>query len=421
MQNLVWVGGDFMISQNQALSSLAACSNLQTVEGSLGIIFNPVLTSLAGLDQLEAGSLSDMIIHDNSALASCDVESVCEYLGSPNGHVDIYNNAQGCRNPPEIANACGFALSCLPYGDYYLCSQEDVDNFMADYSDCSETNGIVKISGNDITNLNGLNGITSVGFYLNIVQNPELTSLTGLESLHSVSGAVSIGYNPLLTSLTGLGNLASLDGYLSVYNNNELTSLSGLENLTSIGDMLEIISNEKLAGLAALNNLSSIGNSLWIRNNNNLTSLSGIDQLDSGSITSLVIAFNSQLTTCEVESICNYLASPGGSVNIENNAPGCNSPGEVEAACEEVRVEDYLLNRNLRIYPNPVSGYIYIDTQTTADNFELSIHDVSGRILINQQFSGTLAAIDVHYLESGVYFVKMCNKQKILAAGFIKK
>jgi len=421
MLNLVWVGGSFIIGQNQALTSLAACSNLQTVEGSLEITFNPVLTSLTGLDQLAAGSLSDLVIHDNSALSSCDVESVCVYLGNPIGHVDIYNNAQGCSKPPEIANACGFTLSCLPYGDYYLLSQEDVDNFKVDYADCTDMNGIVKISGNNITNLIGLNDITTVGSYLTIVQNPALTSLAGLESLHTVSGAVSIGFNPLLTSLTGMENLVSLDGYLSVYNNNELTSLAGLENLTSIGDMLEIMSNEKLTGLTALSNLSSIGNSLWIRNNNNLTSLSGLDQLNSSSITSLVIAFNSQLTTCEVESICDYLASPGGSVNIENNAPGCNSPWEVEDACEEVGVEDRTLNRNLRIYPSPANNSIFIETPETSGNKQLEIVDASGQQVMFKTITGKSGWIDIGSLPKGFYIIKIIGENKLLAGKFAKE
>lgn len=39
---------------------------------------------------------------------------------------------------------------------------------------------------------------------------------------------------------------------------------------------------------------------------------------------------------CDVQSICNYLEHINGSVEIVNNAPGCNSLQEIEEACYTV-------------------------------------------------------------------------------------
>lgn len=56
------------------------------------------------------------------------------------------------------------------------------------YPNCTEIEGTVKIAGNDITNLNGLSVLTTIGGSLSIglewgSGNPSLTSLTGLDNI----------------------------------------------------------------------------------------------------------------------------------------------------------------------------------------------------------------------------------------------
>jgi hypothetical protein len=239
------------------------------------------------------------------------VQSICDYLASPNGIVDILNNANGCNNPPEIANNCGVTLPCLPYGNYYFFTQSDIDNFQINYPGCTGLEGLVKITGNDITNINGL-GIVSI-----------------------IKGDVDISDNPLLTNLTGLENVTSIGEYLYIEYNNALTSLTGLESLTSIGGYLDISYN------------------------NALTSLTGLDNIDDGSIRDLYILNNDTLSTCEVESICNYLASPNGTIEIQGNANGCNSQEEVEDACA-LSIKDLNQGGTFSIFPNPSSNQFTI-------------------------------------------------------------
>ena len=52
--------------------------------------------------------------------------------------------------------------ACLPDGITFS-TQEQIDNFQTNYPNCSEIEGSVAISGDDITNLNGLNVLTSIG------------------------------------------------------------------------------------------------------------------------------------------------------------------------------------------------------------------------------------------------------------------
>jgi hypothetical protein len=253
------------------------------------------------------------------------------------------------------------AQTCLP-GEITFYTQTQIDNFTTNYPGCTQILNAVTINGSTITNLNGLSSLTSIGGYLWIKTNPALTSLSGLSSLTSVGGSSWIQNNTALTSLSGLSSLTSVGGSLSIQNNTALTSLSGLSALTSISGTLRIQNNTaltSLSGLSALTSvggyldisdnlaltslglsaLTSVGGYLDIRNNTALTSLAGLENIDPTTIngsnpgTDINILDNTQLSTCEVQFICNALVTPSVTASFSNNATGCNNQTEVENAC----------------------------------------------------------------------------------------
>jgi hypothetical protein len=337
--SLTSIGGDLTIMSNDVLPDLSGLNSLTYIGDSLTILNNPVLTSLTGLDNLDAGSISNLIIIGNWNLSSCDVQSICDYLASPNGIVDIRFNATGCNNPPEVASACGITLPCLPFGNYYFVTQADIDNFQANYPDCTELEGDVEIGGSDITNLEGLSVLHSISGDLSLSPSLALTSLTGLEGLTTVGGSLRIPYLNSLISLTGLESLLSVGGDLEILGNDLLASMTGLEGLNTIGGNLRIGNhfssdqgNYSLSSLTGLNNLVSIGGYLDISNNHALTSIMGLENLTSiGG--DLWIIQNNSLSICESMGICNHFSNPEGMINIYNNDSGCNSIIEVAVAC----------------------------------------------------------------------------------------
>lgn len=513
LNNLDSIGDYLYISSNDRLESLEALGNLVYVGTELGIVYNNSLTSLAGLENIDPDSLTDISINLNSMLSDCEVLSICSYLQNPNGVVSIYNNSGGCNNPSEVANSCGFTLACLPYGNYYLFSQGEVDNFSNNYLNCTELNGDVIVEGDDITSLTGLNSISSIGGdlvigrplsggvnplltdlsgldmlrivigNLEIVGNENLLSISGLGDIDSVGGNLEIisnyvlnslaGLNHLthaatiriegnddLTDLTGLENINSLDGFLSIWNNHHLSDLSGLHNLVEVGTDVELSSNDDLLSLSGLVNLAKIGGNLKITsslglvdftgldmldsiggsmiiefnnglislsgidelsyiqgdlsigNNYNLLSLSGLDNVAPGSINNLSIRDNFDLSNCDIQSVCEYLSSPGGVVSIYNNAPGCDSPPEIASACgitlpclpfgnyyllSQTDVDEFFFN-----YPDCIdlNGYVKIRgesiTELSGLNGITSIENLSvegNDFLINFEGLGSLNAI----------------------------
>lgn len=354
---------------NPALTSLTGLSNLTSIGGKLWIIFNPSLTDLSGLEGLTSITL-DLAV----------------------GYNDALTNLSGLDNITSV--------------------------------------GVLALDANiALTSLTGLEGLVSIEETLEIWENEVLASLAGLESLTSIGGELSIYWNDSLTSLTGLDNLTSAQT-LDIHSNDALTSLAGLENLTSIGDKLIINFNPKLSSLSGLDNLTHIAGNLWIqfnevllslaglenvtsiggelRINDNvaLTSLMGLDNIDAASINDLGIYFNSSLSTCEVNSICDYLANPTGLISINDNAPGCNSQEEVQDSCEAhagyINME--LSNDKIFVYPNPAINELNI----SADGY--TIEEVNIYTLTRQQLmkarpeNGTL---DISHLQPGMYIVEV--------------
>ncbi len=97
----------------------------------------------------------------------------------------------------NVANAQG----CLPEGIKFE-TQAQIDNFKANHPGCTEIEGNVEIHDTgfgDISNLNGLSILNSIGGYLSIYGNTILTSLSGLNNLTFIGGSLGFQENSALT------------------------------------------------------------------------------------------------------------------------------------------------------------------------------------------------------------------------------
>jgi len=322
--------------------------------------------------------------------------------------------------------------SCLPEGIIFE-TQEEIDNFKNNYPGCTVIEGDVEINGYNITNLNGLNVLTAIGGYLHIVNNDNLTSLTGLDDVTSIGGAFRIWHNDALTGLIGLDNLTSIGGDLGIIfnpaltsltkldnvtsigwrlwigDNDALTSLTGLDNVTSIEGDLSIYGNDALTSLTGLDNFTSIGGDLSIHDNYAVTSLSGLNNIDAASIDDLLITFNGFLSTCEVQSICDYLAAPDGSIIIYDNATGCNSEEEVEAACA-VPVESINPENEISIFPNPANNQLTISCKDGTTIEKVIIYNQIGQIVLLEKPDNNI--IDISELQPGMYIIEVVSGQR---------
>lgn len=264
-----------------------------------------------------------------------------------------------------LIQSISFSQSCLPNGIIFT-TQEQIDNFQTDNPGCTEIEGYVSIDNyyEDITNIDGLNVLTSIGGHFSI--SHLLTSnLSGLDNLTSIGGYFSIsgGFTSLtgldnlsfiggylriksadITDLTGLGNLITISGDFFLQDNFSLINLNGLDNLTTIGGSIDfggyLDDNPILESISGLSNLTSIGGDisiahcyalinlnglenltsipgkLYLATNHSLTSLSGLENLTSTGGDVRISHVNAITNLAEL----NNLTSIGGELNILGNA-----------------------------------------------------------------------------------------------------
>ncbi len=186
----------------------------------------------------------------------------------------------------------------------FLFTQSDIDNLANDYPDCTSFDAlfIIEFESGEITNLNGLSHVESIGF-LTIQQNDSLKNLQGLENLNSLIN-LKITSNPSLENLDGLSSLQNIDIDLLISECPKLHSIEGLQNLSSAGGIslhtlplleslhglegiqggltrdLEITTLPSLTSLAPLAGVKVIGQNLLLHNLPLVNNLHGLHQVD---------------------------------------------------------------------------------------------------------------------------------------------
>lgn len=237
-----------------------------------------------------------------------------------------------------------------PTGNVTLASQSDVNNFINNYSSsCNSVNGALTIgipgTISDISDISGLLFLESISGNFIVQYCPQLTDLSGLDNLADITGGITIGHNTNLVSISSLSNVTSTEN-VAIYYNESLQTISGIENIINIDLNLQINNNNLLIDISDLNSNLSIGQYLIIYN-------------------------NPSLSQCEAEAICDYLASPNGTVTIVNNNTGCNSQSEVQAACvPTTQLQTTYCNTTLSSF---TQGF-YVD-QVGASSYEFRFED----------------------------------------------
>ena len=170
--------------------------------------------------------------------------------------------------------------TCLQNGITFN-SQSEIDNFIIDYPNCTEILGDVNFYDLNITNLNGLSNIVSIGGRLSIEDCDNLTQLSGLDNLTHIGGVFVLEHNNSLSQLTGLESLTQVDGAFILITNQSLTDMSALSNLETLGNEFYMQNNNAITSLPTFSNLTSLVGELDLRNNHLLSNAGSFPALES--------------------------------------------------------------------------------------------------------------------------------------------
>ena len=419
--NCIEIAGNVTISGDN-ISNLDSLYNLTINWGYLEISANPLLTNLSGLDNMISTG-GALFISNNETLI--DISSL-ENLLEINGNLYVLNNT-------SLESLAGFTNVEFIGGHLKISNNPNLieigglDNIIYIW-------GNFEIHNNDnLENLTGATFIHTILGSLKITENDLLTNLAGMDNINTLWGGVEIKGNTSLTSLTGINSLTNINGNVLIENNENLENLSGLEGLSAISGSLVIGSiggngNASLTSLTSLSNLESIGSFLIICGNESLNTLWGLHSLDPESIAHLVLINNSVLSECEVQSVCEYLVSPNGYIEIYDNATGCNSPEEVMEACFTSTMENDIKTKEiLTIVTNPCSETLNLKIKVDKPGMvNCDLYEVSGirikRIMNEPKKPGTYEMeFKVGNFPAGVYFCTLKTNDNIQTKKLIIK
>ena len=157
------------IRNNDTLTSLAALSNLATIETCLFVVNNNSLTSIMDLTSLTSIPTNKFEFSNNPQLSFCHVDIVCQLIEEYPSKIDIEDNAVGCFDSPEVLTFCDCAVYELYYPDTDDDDYGDInadsllvcegtpppDDYVLNNSDCDDNNSNINPDASEIPN-NGI-------------------------------------------------------------------------------------------------------------------------------------------------------------------------------------------------------------------------------------------------------------------------
>jgi len=267
-----------IFQNNQALTNLNGLGSVDTLL-SIRLINNGMLNDISGLSNLQKINKS-IQIKNNSSLSTCSLEALCDHLFESDESIEIVGNSTGCSNVQEVIS------NCLSPNDFWLSSQEDVDNFKM-INGCIEEIGTLIIgnpfsTGNTTSNIQALDSldcIEQIAKHLVIENNDSIPSLAGLENITSVGKSFRFIRNKRIKNLMPLSLLGNIDGPIKFIENDSLLTTSGLDNITEAKEIF-MQDNDQLVDVNGFSNIETILGNFFMEGMENMNLVTGLESLE---------------------------------------------------------------------------------------------------------------------------------------------
>ena len=403
LTQLQTIDGDLGIGKLNMLEYLDGLDNITEVTGALEIRRNANLRSLRNFSQLTfVGDHLEIKIHD-SLETLIHLENI-EFVG---GNVDIGFN----RNLQEFGS-----LNKLDAVNRNLTIRESpLLTKLNALSNIQVFRGQLAIDDTglmDIDELSQLDTVDGLFSFLSLNDNPNLTSIAGLQNLDFINGSLFLDESPLVSSLTPLSNLKSINNIR--VDNFGMTDLNGLQNC-KIGGFIWIKENELLESLDGLMAPDTVQDYIRIENNDVLENVDALYNVQMV-VDDLQVRFNSQLADCD--GICPLLSTGtvGEDIFISNNLMGCNSVGDIiDGECIVSTTDrDQTSSFEFELMPNPAQDHINLSILSDWNiNYQWQIITPAGSIVSESKSNAVASSqnINVADLPNGLYYLRLQSNQ----------
>ncbi|MCK9423589.1 MAG: T9SS type A sorting domain-containing protein [Bacteroidales bacterium] len=123
----------------------------------------------------------------------------------------------------------------------------------------------------------------------------------------------------------------------------------------------------------------------------------------------VVIVYNTSLSSCAVQNICDYLVVLHGSSTIQANALGCRNESEVEAECEEVTTSEINNQNEISLFPNPARNKVVITTPDEVIIEDAIVYSQTGQKVY--QGKPVNNNLDISTFQPGMYIIELVSDQ----------
>jgi hypothetical protein len=288
--DVIWIEGCADCIDISPLKLVSTVDNVTSLNASVIIKDNPILTSLFGLESL-AGSLKGGItIESNSKLVSTDG------LGGIKAAKFLFVKSNTLLKTLKLGNLTSLHGMDSDGRSMYIYGSAFVDLAgLSSLAGCLH-GGITIYSNTALLTLAGLESVSGAS-YLYLRKNSRIASLAGLNGLKYLHGkylhgstgiSLYVRDNDALTSIEGLGLQGRVEGGIYIYSNGKLETLAGINGVTAAA-WIYMRYEKKLVSLAGLGNLSVLhgeyistscpAGSFCLRDNDALTSVNGLEAL----------------------------------------------------------------------------------------------------------------------------------------------
>lgn len=284
LRNLKVVGGNFLLQNMRALTSLEGFDALENVmvrfsiaglpisdlrgletftivKGRIELIGNEMLTSVAGLENMT--EVRDLVLDNNDALTDLSGLDNLEH---------VTNNLQLVRN--DAITAVTFPSLQRVDGVFDVFESEGVTMVVVPNLLLP---GSIRIRDNEVLTITEFPRVIVVAGIVEYLRNEALTTVR-YPSLSYTSGSFYFGINTSLTEVTA-PNLTTVGAQLYFRENPMITNFNGIANLRSIGTDLGILDMDGIDDMEGLGSLTTVNGSFYVEMNNILVTFDGMDSL----------------------------------------------------------------------------------------------------------------------------------------------
>ena len=259
------VGGGLAVYAPEGASTINLFAGLTSIGGDVTIVATSEngVSEIAGLDAVTAmpGSLTVMITGNTTSSTRISAFSGLTSVGA----LTIYGD-------DWLTDVSGFGALADITGLLYV-SNAAIPDF-TDFASLGTAGGVYVSDVDTLTDMSGLEALTSLGVGLSVHGSDGMVDLTGLDNVASMALVTLVG-NTGMTSLSGLGSVETVPGRIYLYGL-PIADVDGLAALTSLG-ALTLYENDSLADLSGLGGVTGTIAPLVINSNAALTTLDGLE------------------------------------------------------------------------------------------------------------------------------------------------